>query len=246
MPADSNINMKNLKNRKLYMQVYDEIRDYIFQQQLRPGDKLPTEIEMCASLGVSRNVLREAVKALEITGIVASKPGVGIIIQEFNPDFLFQTLFYNLTLDSTALLKQTLAVRKTLELGFMKESFSTLQPEDIQNLRQQVSIMQKISDEKTALNSNRTGTFFGPEFSKADAEFHRILYLHVDNIILLSIINAIWSCDKFHKQTVEIAYMQNTVNKHKQILEALEQKDYDAFSAAMHFHFNDKYKNEIF
>ena len=106
--------MKNLKSRKLYLQVYDEIKDYILQNQMKAGDKLPTEMEMCEELGVSRNVLREAIKSLEITGIVSSKPGVGIIIQEFSTDFLFQSLFYNLTGDSEDLLAQTLAVRRTL------------------------------------------------------------------------------------------------------------------------------------
>ena len=38
------VGMKNLKSRKLYMQVYDELRDYILQQQLSPGDMLPTEM----------------------------------------------------------------------------------------------------------------------------------------------------------------------------------------------------------
>lgn len=44
---------------------------------------------MCDMLGVSRNVLREAIKALEIIGIVKSKPGIGIVIQEFNMDFFY-------------------------------------------------------------------------------------------------------------------------------------------------------------
>ena len=51
------------------------------KNHLLPGDKLPSEMKMCEMLGVSRNVLREAIKSLEITGAVHSTPGVGIVIQ---------------------------------------------------------------------------------------------------------------------------------------------------------------------
>ena len=66
--------MKNLHAPKLYIQVYDEIKNYIYQNNLKPGDKLPTEMDMCRQLGVSRNVLREAIKALEITGVFTRRP----------------------------------------------------------------------------------------------------------------------------------------------------------------------------
>ena len=55
--------MKNLKSRKLYLQVYDEIKNYIEENHLVPGDKLPSEMKMCEMLGVIRNVLREAIKS---------------------------------------------------------------------------------------------------------------------------------------------------------------------------------------
>ncbi len=241
MSYKQTIGMRNLKSRKLYMQVYDEIRDYILQQRLSPGDKLPTEIEMCATLGVSRNVLREAIKALEIAGIVSSKPGVGIVIQEFNPDFLFQTLFYNLTSDSESFLEQTLAVRRILELGFLRESFDSLKEANIDQLESQVNIMDKICREKLGSANEFT---FGPDFYQADACFHNILYQNTNNTVLCSIINAIWYCDRSHKKAIRSKYMESTVNKHRRIVSALKMHDFDAFSIAMHHHFNVEYKSE--
>ena len=66
--------MKNLKSRKLYLQVYDEIKSYIEKNHLMPGDKLPSEMKMCEMLGVSRNVLREAIKSLEIKMCIRDRP----------------------------------------------------------------------------------------------------------------------------------------------------------------------------
>lgn len=229
------------KTKKLYMQVYDEIRDYILQKKLGPGDKLPTEMEMCATLGISRNVLREAIKALEITGVVSSKPGVGIIIQEFNPDFLFQALFYNLTYDSETMMDQTMAIRRVLELGFMEESFKTLESEDIERLSELVDIMDSIVRQRAAEQGELTR---GLEFYKADAEFHMILNGRTGNRVLLSIIDAIWRCDRFYAQTVRLDNLKLTVTRHRRIVDALREKNWDAYTEAMEEHFRRSYKTE--
>lgn len=235
--------MKNLKNRKLYLQVYDEIKNYIIQNQLKPGDKLPTEMEMSAVLGVSRNVLREAIKSLEITGIVCSKPGVGIIIQEFSTDFLFQSLFYNLAGDSSRLLLQTIKVRRILELGFMRQGFDTLEPEDIEKLKDQVAVMNKAFRETQ--KKGISTTVFGHEFYAADAAFHIILFSKTDNDILKSIIAAVWSCDRYHKQKIQTTYIQKSVEKHEKIVQALVEHDFQKFSDAMHYHFDVSYKSDF-
>ena len=85
--------MKNLKSPKLYFQVYDALREYIIKNNLKPGDKMPTEAEMTEALGVSRNVLREGIKTLEIIGVLSSKPGVGMIINSFNSNFLSSCIY---------------------------------------------------------------------------------------------------------------------------------------------------------
>lgn len=241
MVAGKTIAMKNLKNRKLYLQVYDELKDYILQNQLKAGDKLPTEMEMCGLLGVSRNVLREAIKSLEISGIVHSKPGVGIMIQEFNADFLFQSLLYNLAGDSQVLLQQTLEVRRTLELGFLEQSFASLLPEDFDLLDEQVDIMCKIYEKSERV----TPVIFGYEFYEADASFHHILYSRTNNDILKSMVDAVWACDKYHKNRVQRSYMEQTVQKHEQIVSALRARSMEAFKAAMHYHFDVHYKPNL-
>lgn len=234
------VQMKNLKNKKLYMQVYEELRSYILKQQLRPGDKLPTEMEMCQTLGVSRNVLREAIKALEITGIVTSKSGVGIVIQEFNPDFMFEMLFYNLTRDGKALLDQTLSVRRVLELGFLSESYASISSKDIVDLKKQLNIMEQVASE----NKDKEKIIFGEKFYTADANFHNILYRGIKNAILSSIIDAVWRCDCFYKKQVESSILNESIEKHQKIIDALEKRDRNAYIEAMNQHFNFNYKVE--
>ena len=70
--------MRSIKREeKLYIQAFQEIRSYIIRNELKPGDLLPTEQTLCQNLGVSRNVLREAIKSMELMGMIQSCPGRG-------------------------------------------------------------------------------------------------------------------------------------------------------------------------
>ena len=240
MEENSLTGMRNLKSHKLYLRVYDELRNYIVNAKLRPGDKLPTEMEMCDALGVSRNVLREAIKALEITGVVSSKPGVGIVIQAFNPDNLFKTLFYGLAIDGDSTLEQTLAVRRVLELGFLSEAFHSIGEEDIPALKEQVDQMQRIAEQN---QGRKTADWF--PFSQADAQFHMLLYKNTGNVYLQSIIKAVWNCDSYYLKTFPPQHIEKTIEKHRRILSALEEHREEDFYEAMRAHFDTEYKNYL-
>ena len=85
------------KAEKLYLETFREIRSYIINNGLKPGDMLPTEQAMCERWGVSRNVLREAIKSMELMGMVQACPGRGTQVKDFNLDFIFQNvLFFNM------------------------------------------------------------------------------------------------------------------------------------------------------
>ena len=61
--------MANGEKEKRYTSVYKQLRTYILEHHLQPGDVLPTEQELCELYGVSRNVLREALKGLSVLGV---------------------------------------------------------------------------------------------------------------------------------------------------------------------------------
>ena len=70
------------------------------RHQLKPGDLLPSEAELSREIGVSRNVIREAIKSMELMGMVEACPGRGTEVREFTMDFVFQNaLFFRLAED---------------------------------------------------------------------------------------------------------------------------------------------------
>ena len=110
------------KAEKLYLETFREIRSYIINNGLKPGDMLPTEQAMCERWGVSRNVLREAIKSMELMGMVQACPGRGTQVKDFNLDFIFQNvLFFNMgDPEDNARVREMFGIRKMLELGYRR------------------------------------------------------------------------------------------------------------------------------
>jgi len=74
----------SLGQGKAYEKVADQIRERIFAGQLRLSDRLPAERDMAAQFGVSRVVVREAIRTLELSGLLTVKKGAkgGIFVAQ--------------------------------------------------------------------------------------------------------------------------------------------------------------------
>ena len=220
--------MKNLKSKKLYFQVFEELKTYIIKNNLKPGDKLPTEQQMCEVLGVSRNVLREAIKTLEIIGVLSSKPGVGIMINSFNSNFLSTCMFLNLVDGSVNLRKQSQNVRKALEIYFAQEIIDNINDEQIKTLEQLIERMKNENDK--------------PEFLQIDCDFHHTLYKECNNLVLTAILDSTWEIEKAYYDEAIVEEPELRYIKHKAIFDAIVSRNYDNLITAIKFHFSYDFK----
>jgi DNA-binding FadR family transcriptional regulator len=222
--------MKESPPKKLYRKVYDELKNYIIDNHLKPGDKLPTEMEMTKTLGVSRNVLREAVKAFEIIGVLTSKPGVGIMLNKFDSNFLSSCMFFNLIEDDINLIEHSLEVRKVLEVGFARQVFESIDDDQLKQLYLIVEDMKTFVSER--------------EYYEMDERFHNTLYKNVGNFVLTAIIESTWEVDKgYHIEIIDEQEIR--VEKHLMIVKALENHDYIEYLDALDYHFTFNFKNKI-
>jgi len=98
----------------LAYKVAEIIRAYIVDQKLAAGDKLPSEREFAERLGVSRNIVREALRALELSGMIAKRQGKGAFVRAFDPILFARQMSFGLATDQTARL-QLLEARVALE-----------------------------------------------------------------------------------------------------------------------------------
>ncbi|MGH2461814.1 MAG: FadR/GntR family transcriptional regulator [Chloroflexota bacterium] len=84
--------LKTLRRERLIDRASEAIKDYILANRLSGGDRLPSELELARSLGVSRNVIRQAVSSLETLGIVRVAQGSGIYVRDVVDTDIFRQL----------------------------------------------------------------------------------------------------------------------------------------------------------
>ncbi len=124
-------------------QVEDKIIEYIKENHLSPGDSLPNEKEFVEMMGISRNVVREAMSRLRMLGLIQTRPKRGIVITE--PPLLNglrKILDPNLL--SIKTIKEMMGMRIALEIGITDFIFTNVTEKDIKNLEQIVSRQQAI------------------------------------------------------------------------------------------------------
>src|SRR5690606_37467655 len=71
-----------IQSRRLYQDIASQLKALVDAGELRPGERLPTERELCAKLAVSRTAVREALIALELAGIVDVRTGQGVFVRD--------------------------------------------------------------------------------------------------------------------------------------------------------------------
>jgi DNA-binding FadR family transcriptional regulator len=107
---------KPVKQARISVEVLGQLKKAILRGEYQPGVKLPSERELCDQFQVSRVVVREAIRALEMTGFVRLKqgPSGGAFVQELTLDHL-SSAFMDLFLASKLSASELVKVRKHLE-----------------------------------------------------------------------------------------------------------------------------------
>jgi GntR family transcriptional regulator, transcriptional repressor for pyruvate dehydrogenase complex len=110
--------MQTIRRPKMRDQVSEQIKQYIVERKLAPGDRLPTESQLAKTFGISRLSVREVTKSLEFLGILESKTGVGLTVGRINMERVTQHLgFHPGLLDADP--QQLIDSRVVIETGVL-------------------------------------------------------------------------------------------------------------------------------
>ena len=117
-----------------------QLRDYLRKKMFKPGDALPSEQQLAESLGVSRNVVREALSRLRMLGIVETKKKRGMLLSR--PDILgsFERVLDPLIMDASTL-QDLFELRLTLEVGLADILYKRKTAKDIAEL-EKIALLQ--------------------------------------------------------------------------------------------------------
>lgn len=94
MEVVSELGFERINTRRVFEEVCEQIRNKLVAGILKPGDKLPSERDLAMEFGVSRPVIREAIRTMEISGILEQRKGVkgGSFIRSGTPDMITKSL----------------------------------------------------------------------------------------------------------------------------------------------------------
>jgi len=214
--------LKPLDTTTRFRAIQDALRSYIIDNQLQPGDRLPSETELASSLGVSRNPVREAIKSLEALGLVEVRVGLGVFVKASTLDDILTNFAYSLLFDGRSV-SELYEIRQRLELSYAREAVNQLTDESLLEMERLLGEMEREFEA-------------GKDFAMPDLALHRVLFRAVGNatlIKLFDIFSTIYANSRHLFQAQPRDEMADDLQKHKLLLEALRQRDADLVIASL-------------
>jgi len=217
--------VEQLSSRRLYEQLAERIRHLILNGALTPGDKLPTERILAQDYGVSRTVVREAVKTLQQDGLVEVKAGLGTFIVDETDRAFSQSLSLLMSVNLSDKLLDVVEIREILEVRMAALAATRARSGDIDRMKTAVAVMDNSLDDVS-------------EFIKQDHAFHLALAEATQNAVMPLLISSI--VDLLQKLRSRTALVDGSLERgqihHKRILRAINRGDADAAQKAMEAH----------
>jgi len=144
----------------LSQKIERRIEEAIQQRKLIPGNKLPSERELCASFAVSRTALREALRRLSARGLIVIKKGSGMYVSEICIEDAIKSLnlYYDLKFDSN-LIAQMIEMRSLFEPQIARLAARNRTQEDLIILHDNIIELEKCNPDNTQMEADIINRF---------------------------------------------------------------------------------------
>lgn len=232
MPEKKNLLKKQLHKDSVVNQVVKQITDSIIAGGLKPGDKLPTEPELCENFGIGRNSVREAIKILEAYGVVYIKRAEGTFVNDSYNHKMLDPMLYGILLDKNLRIN-IIQVRKVLDTGMLYQIISMITDEKMDKIQQEFESL------KTVVLGEGVAA---KQVLQADVDFHRALVESTGNPILCNMheyVDRITTPSR--EKTVELVLEKNQAEKfillHQKIINLLLEKNYQNIESVLAEHY---------
>jgi len=195
----------------------EKIKSMIVSGALRPGARLPKESELAAELGLSRNSLREAVRALSLIRILDVRQGDGTYVTSLDPQLLLEALSFVVDFHRDDTVLEFLAVRRILEPAATALAAGRLGEEQLDELTEQLD---KLGDDPSL-----------EDLVAADLEFHRAIVRGSGNSVLCSLLDGLsgpTTRARIWRGLTQEDAVGRTLREHRAILAALRDRDAEA------------------
>ncbi|MGO8985321.1 MAG: FadR/GntR family transcriptional regulator [Terriglobales bacterium] len=215
-----------IKRNKVYEEVAKQIERLILKK-LQPGDKLPSERELAEMLQVSRSSIRDAIRGLELIGLVEPRQGAGTIVREVSAESLVNP-FANALKHRKELVGELLDFRKMIEPPIAARAATHASSDEI-------------SEMEEILQRQETTLSHGEASSDEDAEFHYSIALASGNSVVLKVLDIVMDLlRETRERSLQVkGRPQKSLAGHRRILAAIKRHDAEGAKAAMRRHIED-------
>jgi GntR family transcriptional regulator, transcriptional repressor for pyruvate dehydrogenase complex len=131
-----------VKKTRLYEEIVRQVIDKIKSGELKPGDRLPTERDLAVELNVSRTAIREALRSMELMGLIDSRVGGGTFIKEMTLENLMDP-FAGILAKNQRLIIELIEVRMLLEVEIAKLAARRINEKKIRAMEKTIVSMEK-------------------------------------------------------------------------------------------------------
>ena len=205
----------------------ERIKQFITTSGLQAGDCLPSESDLCDSLGVSRSSVREAVRTLSTLDIVEVQHGRGTFVGNATLRPLVETLTFRIGMlhgEQQQALREVVEVRRGIDLGEAEQVCSTLRGTGDEELHWLVDRITEATGE-------------GKPFAELDRGFHVTLMNRAGRRIIADLVAACWDVQTMTLAKLPPGTVTDLPGAHAEILGAAEAGDVDGYRRAVCTHY---------
>jgi GntR family transcriptional repressor for pyruvate dehydrogenase complex len=191
-PSISGPSIRTVSRERLADQTADALREYVIANRLEPGTRLPAETVLADALGVSRNVLRQAVAALQNLGMLRVEQGSGTYVADVADTDVFRQIAAWMASEPLTE-KDYLEVRSIWERGIFEHVLEHATDEELDRLEEIAARLVPLEE--------------GPETDALHHEFHQALHQTTGNPFLVTMGTIL------HRFFWEFGYRESIVRK---------------------------------
>ncbi|WP_419993589.1 FadR/GntR family transcriptional regulator [Streptomyces boninensis] len=195
----------------------EKIKGMIVSGALRPGDRLPKEAELAADLGLSRNSLREAVRALALMRILDVRQGDGTYVTSLDSQLLLEALGFVVDFHRDDTVLELLAVRRILEPAATALASARIDTAELDALEAELEELGPAPSVE--------------DLVACDLEFHRRIVRSSGNSVLSSLLDGLsgpTARARIWRGLTQEDAVSRTLTEHRAILAALRAGDAEA------------------
>jgi GntR family transcriptional repressor for pyruvate dehydrogenase complex len=218
---------ETVRKVRRYEQVADQIRKLVSDGTLKPGDLLPPERELAAKLGVGRSSIRDAVRTLEVMGILEPRQGHGTVVRDLSTEALVVPLASVLT-RKREMVQELLDVRRMIEPGLAARAAKNATGEEIAHM--------------TAILARHEAKLRrGEQAVDEDDEFHYAIALAARNSVVLQVLDVLMDLlRESRSRSLQVAGRpKRSFDGHRRILRAIRRHDAEGAENAVRKHLSE-------